>query len=181
MDDKSKDTLDTSSTDEAAGNEPNGKAASYTVPAVPAKTKLPRPKLKLPSYGFGSPRQQRFAAAAVVFVLAVFASGFGGAWLEMHHNQNSLDVGNLSQQKQIVTSQSQLISQIAQTVGPSVVSVNVNISSTSSDQSGLGLLGFSQPESEQAAGTGIIVSSSGYIITNRHVVPDGTTSAGCHR
>jgi len=159
MDDKSKD-----------------ETVSYTVPAVQSKPKLKLPRPKLLSSGLGSPRRQRFAAAAVVFVLAVFASGFGGAWLEVHHNQNSLAVGNLSQQKQIVTSQSQLISQIAQTVGPSVVSVNVNISSTSSDQSGLGLLGFSQPEEEQAAGTGIIVSSSGYIITNRHVVPDGTTS-----
>jgi len=101
-------------------------------------------------------------------------SGYGGAWLQTHHNQGGLIVSSLNGQKKIVTSQSQLISQIAKTVGPSVVSVNVNI--TSSDQSGASLFGFSQPVQEQAAGTGIIIDSGGLIITNRHVVPAGTTS-----
>lgn len=97
--------------------------------------------------------------------------------METRHDQNNLiGGGSLSGQKKVVTSQSQLISQIAKTVGPSVVSVNVNISSTSGSQGGFGLFGFSQPENEQAAGTGIIISPAGLIITNRHVVPDGTTS-----
>ncbi|HEY5442642.1 MAG TPA: trypsin-like peptidase domain-containing protein [Candidatus Saccharimonadales bacterium] len=141
-----------------------GNMNSFTVPAQPA----PQP----PHVG---PPRRRAVMVAAVFVFAVFFSGFGGAWLEMHHNQNSLSVGTLNGQKKIVTSQSQLISQIAKTVGPSVVSVNVNISA-SSGQSGLGAFGFSQPGTEQAAGTGIIISSSGLIITNRHVVPAGTTS-----
>jgi serine protease Do len=112
-----------------------------------------------------------------LFLLAILLSGFGGAWLEVRHNQNNfIGGGSLSGQKKVVTSQSQLISQIARNVGPSVVSVNVNISSTSGNQGGFGLFGFSQPENEQAAGTGIIISPAGLIITNRHVVPDGTTS-----
>jgi S1-C subfamily serine protease len=123
------------------------------------------------------PEQPRLLAVLLVFILVAGLSGFGGAWLETRHNQNTLLSGNLSGQKKIVTSQSQLISQIAKTVGPSVVSVNVNITNAASGaDSGLGLFGFSQPQSEQAAGTGIIISSSGVIITNRHVVPAGTTS-----
>ena len=153
----------------SAPGKSSGRTLSFTVP------KVPRPGLsKLrQSKNFNG----RYLALAVVFVLATLLSGFGGAWLEGHNSQNTLVSGSLSGQKKIVTGQSQLISQIAKTVGPSVVSVNVNITNASSQgQSGFGLFGFSQPESEQAAGTGIIIASSGLIVTNRHVVPAGTTS-----
>ncbi len=116
------------------------------------------------------------AILAVLFLMAVGLSGYGGAWLESRHNQTGLISTSVGNQKKIVTSQSQLISQIAKTVGPSVVSVNVNITSSSSTDNGLGLFGFAQPSQEQAAGTGIIIDSSGIIVTNRHVVPQGTTS-----
>ena len=136
-----------------------GKTVSFTVPGV-LRT-----------------RRGRAGAVIALFLLAILLSGFGGAWLEVRHNQNNfIGGGSLSGQKKVVTSQSQLISQIARNVGPSVASVNVNISSTSGNQGGFGLFGFSQPENEQAAGTGIIISAAGLIITNRHVVPDGTTS-----
>ncbi len=115
------------------------------------------------------------AASAVLFVAAILLSGAAGAWFENRQDHNNLAGGGLSSQKKIVTSQSQLISQIAKTVGPSVVSVNVNITDTTT-QGSFGLFGFSQPEQQQAAGTGIILSSSGIIITNRHVVPSGTTN-----
>jgi serine protease Do len=136
-----------------------GKTVSFTVPGV-LRT-----------------RRGRAGAVIALFLLAILLSGFGGAWLEVRHNQNNfIGGGSLSGQKKVVTSQSQLISQIARNVGPSVASVNVNISSTSGNQGGFGLFGFSQPENEQAAGTGIIISAAGLVITNRHVVPDGTTS-----
>jgi serine protease Do len=122
--------------------------------------------------------QARMAVAVVVFLLLAFASGYGGAALQRHNDSIGLvNTSGFGKQKKVVTSQSQLISQIAKTVGPSVVSVNVSITSTSSKGSGsLGLFGFSQPSQEQAAGTGIIISSNGLILTNRHVVPEGTTS-----
>lgn len=146
------------------------RTVSFTVPTVS------RPQFRLPQG-----RRGLAGIVLVLFVLTSLLSGFGGAWLEMRHDQNGgLSVSDLSGQKKIVTSQGQLISQIAKTVGSSVVSVNVDISSTSSSssqgQSGFGLFGFSQPEQEEAAGTGIIISSSGLIITNRHVVPAGTTN-----
>jgi serine protease Do len=116
-------------------------------------------------------RLNPLAVTIITLVLISGLAGYGGAWLRTR-NSDGLTVGTLSGQKKIVTGQSQLISQIAKTVGPSVVSVNVNITSASQTDP----FGFSSPTQEQAAGTGIIISSGGLIITNRHVVPAGTTS-----
>lgn len=113
-------------------------------------------------------------ALAALFILVAVLSGMGGARLETH-NGDGLVASTIGSQKKVVTSQSQLISQIAKTVGPSVVSVNVDISNTDANSSG-SFDFFGVPQSEQAAGTGIIISSSGVIMTNRHVVPSGTTN-----
>ena len=52
-----------------------------------------------------------------------------------------------------------------------MVSVDVQGASTATD-----FFGFQQSQPTQAAGTGFIISASGIIVTNRHVVPSGTTS-----
>jgi serine protease Do len=109
----------------------------------------------------------------ITVVIVGVLSGFGGAWLQSR-SDTGLVSGGVGNQKKIVTSQSQLISQIAKTVGPSVVSVNVNITDTGGG-SGLGAFGFAAPEQARAAGTGIIIGKNGLIVTNRHVVPAGTT------
>jgi serine protease Do len=101
----------------------------------------------------------KWPLVGVIIILAMLGSGAAGAWLE---NRNSAN--DTASQKRVVTSESRLISQIAKSVSPSVVSVNVDISDGS----------FFGGDS-QAAGTGIIISSN-LIVTNRHVVPDGTTS-----
>jgi serine protease Do len=72
-----------------------------------------------------------------------------------------------------------VISSIAKTVGESVVSVNVTSQTASPDTSnlfGFDIGGTNGTTEEQDAGTGIILSANGLIITNRHVIPDGTTS-----
>jgi serine protease Do len=141
-----------------------GKTVSFTMP------ELKRPQLRRPER-----LRSRLAAAGAVFLLAVLLSGFTGAWLQNQFNQNSIISGNLSNQKKIVTSQSRLISQIAKTVGPSVVSVNVAVTNQSSTAESL-FYGYPQQGTESyGAGTGIILSKSGLILTNRHVVPEGTT------
>jgi serine protease Do len=93
-------------------------------------------------------------SVGVVFLLAILGSGLAGAWFE--NNRTGSDTAS---QIKVVTSESKLISQIAKNVGPSVVSVNVDVSNA-----------------YQAAGTGIIISGKGLVVTNRHVVPEGTNN-----
>src|ERR1700712_2732616 len=109
----------------------NGQDSAHSVSSSTPRTvtfKVPNvPKPNMDRFR-GNPRPH-FALVAILFILISVLGGFVGAKLE---NRNSLNSGTLSGQKKIVTSESQLISKIAKTVGPSVVSVNVNITSTTS-------------------------------------------------
>ena len=149
----------------SSGSRRPPRTVSFAVPEMPRIAKPDLGRLR-----------QGGAGLVIGIVLVAMLGGFAGAWVENHANNTGVISGSLSGQKKIVTSTSQLLSQIAKTVGPSVVSVNVNITPSSSSQDGFGLFGFSQPEQEQAAGTGIVIASDGLIITNRHVVPAGTTN-----
>jgi serine protease Do len=113
------------------------------------------------------------AKLVVVGIVASALVGFGAGWLgATQANGGAILDASLGRQKQIVTSEGELINKIAQTVGPSVVSVNV----TSTSQNVDSFFGYGLQQSEQSAGTGIILTSGGLIITNRHVVPAGTTT-----
>ncbi len=101
----------------------------------------------------------------ILLLIASSAAGFVGGW---YGSQGRSQLDDKSSQ-QIVLSESQLISQLARDVGPSAVSVNV-ISQTTR----VGLFGLT-PSREQSAGTGIVLSEDGVIVTNRHVVPAGAT------
>lgn len=115
---------------------------------------------------------RRAAALVAAAILVSALVGYGAGRFAVDHDSSNLLNGSTSSQKQIVTSESQLIGNIAKTVGPSVVSVNV----TSTSQNMSNYFGYGASQSEQSAGTGIILTSGGLIITNRHVVPEGTTS-----
>lgn len=108
----------------------------------------------------------RFLAFALIVMLST-SGGFFGGWLA---NKDKGSPETKSQQQRIVLeNQGELISQIAETVGGSVVSV------TTTSQVTENLFGFSQPTEEEGAGTGIVITDDGLIVTNRHVVPSGTT------
>lgn len=103
-----------------------------------------------------------------LFILGSFFFGMLGGYFGanlMTDRVTSLDSSAAGER--IVSSQSDLISKIATDVSPSVVSINVKGASTR--QSFFGDV-FQQPT--EGAGTGIILSSDGVILTNRHVVDD---------
>jgi serine protease Do len=137
------------------------------------------PKVKRPDMARFSGVRQRIGSAGLLAGLVIgLLAGFAGGLLGASVHDNGVTGGSsLSAQKKVVTSQSQLISQIAKTVGPSVVSVDVVSQTTDSSGSFDSLFGLGGGTSQQeSAGTGIILNSDGLIVTNRHVVPSGTTS-----
>jgi serine protease Do len=138
------------------------------VPALAwLRTKLPDQKLRI------SRTVSILLIGIVISGLIGFTAGWLGAGLRTTTNTAAVLNGNLSPQKAVITSQSDLISNIAKTVGPSAVSVNVT---STASQNTLNFFNLGVPQTQQSAGTGIILTSGGLIITNRHVVPQGTTN-----
>jgi len=141
--------------------------------AAPLTAALAR--AKQPSAASGSRRRQPLGYALGAIV--VLALGFGGGWLGAASHNDPNSTANVAQQKVVLEGQATVISNIAKNVGPSVVSVNVTSESQSSNPyASLFGIGGSGDQAEQSAGTGIILTSDGLIMTNRHVVPSGTTS-----
>lgn len=112
----------------------------------------------------------RFLGVAMLVIVSGSA-GFLGGWLgnKASGEDASQDV---HKQQVVLKTQGQLISGIAKDVGASVVSVEVTSTSEPSDS----FFGFQGTTQQESAGTGIILSKDGLILTNRHVVPSGTTS-----
>lgn len=100
-------------------------------------------------------------------VLAV-AAGFAGGYISPNNASQS---SHSEVQKQVISSESELVRDIAKNVGSAVVSVNVTSQTVAQD-----FFGFSRNYAEEGAGTGVIIDANGTVITNRHVVPKGTTN-----
>lgn len=113
-----------------------------------------------------SSNKQNFALA---FVLFSFVLGFLGGWTAIRFIGAPEAKQQLTENRQeIVVQEGELISDIADKVSPSVVSIAVQ--STSNDSF------YRMPTTQESAGTGIILSSDGLVLTNRHVVPKDTTN-----
>jgi serine protease Do len=117
-----------------------------------------------------SSHNNRLTILAVLLVCGV--TGFFGGWLGSR-NHDTLTSLSMSQGQKVVASQSQLVASIAKNVSPSIVSVDVTSQTAAAMQNSF--FGSDAPTEQQSAGTGIVISSKGLIITNRHVVPAGTT------
>ncbi|HSX33900.1 MAG TPA: trypsin-like peptidase domain-containing protein [Candidatus Saccharimonadales bacterium] len=104
----------------------------------------------------------KYLALALLIIISV-GSGFAGGWLG---SRSTSPATTIQKQQVVLKSQGDLISSIASNVGASVVSVNTTTQTTS-------FFGFDSGQ-ELGAGTGIILTTDGLIVTNRHVVPQGT-------
>ncbi len=112
-------------------------------------------------------RQQRRIWSAIVLVVLCFIAAFGGNLAANRVGTTGGSVTNFSTAKNdgnlVVSQDEQDLSSLVQKVSPSVVSIVTQVTSR------YGQVG-------QAAGTGMVISKDGYIITNKHVVK-GAASA----
>lgn len=111
-------------------------------------------------------RQSNASKIVIIMFLVVglsLGSGLGGAWLLTNGGQSSSRIvqsdgvdGN-----KIITSEEQDIASVANKVSPSVVSILTQAQTSSY---------FGGVQTQQGAGTGIVISSDGYVMTNKHVI-----------
>lgn len=107
----------------------------------------------------------------VFLLLASLSFGFLGGWYGSNSRGNDASNSTISKaDQQVVRNESQLISDIATVVGSSVVSIDVTSAAQQTD-----FFGRSRAIEQQSAGTGIILSEDGYIVTNRHVIDEAAT------
>ena len=103
------------------------------------------------------------SANTALLIMTCLVVGFGGGWLGS--KSQSEQTGNHSANREVIVSESQAIITIAKQVSPSVVSIGVTNETTRRD-----FFGNSSPVRQESAGTGVIISEGGYVLTNRHVV-----------
>ena len=112
-------------------------------------------------------RAPRLVAALLAIILLGVGAGFGGnALYDYLQNRNSatLNVGERDGNS-VVTDTERDIAGVVEKVSPSVVSIMTEVQSAS----------FRGTTTQEGAGTGIIISANGYIMTNNHVI-DGAQS-----
>jgi len=101
----------------------------------------------------------------VLLFLSLIIGFFGGALSVRLYEQENTNPNLVQTSQQTVLTESEAISDVAKKVSPSVVSITVE--TTTSDS--FFFSGFTQ----EGSGTGIIISSDGLILTNKHVIPTG--------
>jgi serine protease Do len=143
--------------------EPEHKPVNITpVEPAPLKPKAPQ----------AAHRARRLWQMAGV-TLFCFAASFLGAWAFVASGLIKLDASRTiaDNSQTIAAQQGEVIADVFKKVSPSTVSITTK----ALDTVGRGLYSGQQRVTE-GAGSGIIVSKDGYILTNKHVIPEGIES-----
>lgn len=121
--------------------------------------------------------KKSFNVSALLIIIVALLAGIGGGFIGAKlYSPRLTSLDSTAAQQKIVSSQSDLIAGIAKDVSPSVVSINVESKQQMSTLQDLFNGGRGNAATTQSAGTGIVISSDGVIVTNKHVIPDNTTS-----
>jgi serine protease Do len=105
--------------------------------------------------------------AGIALIILCFVAGIGGSYLyNTLGNTGSASLTSSYDGNSIVSKQEQDVAAVADKVAPSVVSILTTSRSRTSS---------SYVQEQAGAGTGIIISKDGYILTNNHVVEGATT------
>lgn len=114
----------------------------------------------------GSKKSNSFANKQMLFVAILsFVFGLIGAMIGIFILKKFPNT-TIQQSKQVVIDQQTAVANVAKKVGPSVVSI-VSSSNRIDPYTGI------SSQSKDGAGTGIIVTSDGLVMTNKHVVETG--------
>lgn len=139
----------------ASTDKPVSNVATSSVPAHSESTKR-----------IDTPRRSKTPFIIGAVVVLGLISGFGGAVLQDALDESNSGVSVLKTSREdgntAITPGEESIAAVAKSVSPSVVSIVTSTTQSSRF--------YGQTYSQEGAGTGMIVSSDGYIMTNKHVV-----------
>ncbi len=112
-------------------------------------------------------RRGKYLAGLILVVFLSLTAGLAGAWvMDQTNPRTSTTLKTGVDGNTTVTAEEEGISGVASKVSTSVVSIL-----TQSERQSY----FGNMQAQQGAGTGIIVSADGYILTNKHVVEGSNT------
>ncbi|MDB5176923.1 MAG: putative HtrA2 peptidase [Candidatus Saccharibacteria bacterium] len=112
------------------------------------------------------PRAGKYFAAIFLLLVTCFTAGIGGGYIATQLSGASASSRiTTADGNAVVSKEEEDISSVASKVGPSVVSINTSAQTSTY---------YGGTQTQEGAGSGIIISKDGYILTNKHVVANST-------